>query len=94
MLGRLGSSARIALRVVPASPSFLRPGISVGLRLAPFSNVPAQGSGYRDLPTPWAPKHPQLGKSPQDMVSSVSCFAFPVSLFRVEFTFCRSMRYR
>ena len=87
MLGRLGSSARIALRVVPASPSFLRPGISVGLRLAPFSNVPAQGSGSRDLPTPWAPKHPQLGKSPQDMVSSVSCFAFLCLFFALSLHF-------
>jgi hypothetical protein len=82
MLGRLGSSARNALRTVTASPSFFRPGTSDGLRLAPFSNVPAQGSGSRDLPTPWAPKHPQLGKSPQDMVSSVFCFAVLVSISR------------
>jgi hypothetical protein len=70
MLGRIGTSARIAVRLVPVSSSFLRPGTLVGLRIAPFSNVPAQGgSDSRELPTPWAPKHPQLGKSPQDMVS-------------------------
>ena len=77
MLGRAGACAKFALRVVPASPSsFLRPGSSVGLRLALFSNAPARGgSDSRELPTPWAPKHPQLGKSPQDMVSSVFLFS-------------------
>jgi hypothetical protein len=78
MIGRLGASAKLAQRVISASPCFRRPGSSVGLRLSPFSNVPAQkgGSDSRDLPTPWAPKHPQLGKSPQDMVS---CLLLAVS---------------
>ena len=73
MLGRLGAGARIALRMLPVSSLSRAP---VGLRLSPFSNVPAEGSGSRGLPTPWAPKHPQLGKTPQDMVSSLQ---FPIA---------------
>jgi uncharacterized Zn-finger protein len=77
MFGRLG--ARIASRVAPASPLF-RPAAAFGPRLASSSNAPAQGSsaapgqGSSAAPTPWAPKHPQLGKSPQEMVRrSFSC---------------------
>ncbi len=68
MLGRLGVSARIVLRPLPVSALFRAPAKSIGIQLAPFSNVPAEGSGSNGLPTPWAPKHPNLGKTPQDMV--------------------------
>ena len=71
MLGRLCVSARIALRAKPVSNLSRWHGKSIGFRLAPFSNVPAQGSGSNGLPTPWAPKHPHLGKTPQEMVSHV-----------------------
>jgi hypothetical protein len=81
MLGRLCVSARIALRTMPVSILSLGHGKSIGFRLAPFSNVPAQGSGSNELPTPWAPKHPHLGKTPQEMVSYVLIAMFIVALF-------------
>jgi NADH dehydrogenase (ubiquinone) Fe-S protein 6 len=84
MLGRLGASAKLALRIVPLTPLSRAPGTSFALRLAPFSNLPAKGSSSNGLPTPWAPKHPNLGKTPQEMVRYVVMCAIPVAPATVE----------